>query len=160
MLASRAQDGIGLPLVGVIQRAFVRMRLDALYHLGSVVRGDWRRLDLTVTLDDAKHDHLACRAPATLAVAGYAERVVAFQRTFKRFTQLFRPRHANPYHAVETLNRSAAGRSSEALPVNGLSPNKSAQQLVFDPSLMATCVLRRVIPKAGAAPLAFIATVG
>ena len=89
MVASQLQRGVGLPLVGVVQRAFAGVRIDLLHDRLAVIAGDGHGLDLAVALDDPEHDDLAQGTPAARAVACATKGgFVALQRACEGLTPL------------------------------------------------------------------------
>ncbi|MBI8551827.1 hypothetical protein JEZ35_21205 [Pseudomonas aeruginosa] len=69
VLAAQLQRGVGLPLVGVVKRPLAGVRVDLLHDGNAVVCRDRHSLGPAIALDDPKHNHLARRTPAALALA-------------------------------------------------------------------------------------------
>jgi len=132
MITPQAERGIRLPLVSVVQRTLTGMGLDMFHDGLPAVRPNWQRLDLTVTLDDAKDDNLARRTPTAFAFSNATKGgFVAFQLPFKGFTQFLRMSTAGAQKTVEAFRCRTRCHTSKSLTVDWNTQGKPLQQPVL-----------------------------
>lgn len=132
VLAAHGQGRISLPFVSVVETSGCRMRDHFSKDIRMVTLADRCNLDGAIALENAEHDDLPGRTPATFARAVPAEgSLIEFQLPLERLTQVFRVGIGCSGEAVESLGCRCTDLDSEPQPIDRNAKDEALKQPGF-----------------------------
>jgi hypothetical protein len=138
-----AQRTVCLPVIGVVETAWLGVRTDQPDHSLPFSCGNREHLHLAVALQDPQYDDFASGTPTSFAVPSPANRgLVALDASFEGLPQFLGMGTTSSHQAIEALDRRSTGQSPETLSVHRHTQNEEFQQTTLGAIRQAACCPR------------------
>ena len=132
-VSSHGKRPIGMPVVGVVEAARLRVHADKTDDLAPFASLNRKHPDRAVTLEDAEYNDLACRSPASFARSTPAKRgLIAFYASVKGLSAFFLNSENGLYQAKKPLHGRPGSSNPEAHPVDRYAQDEKLKEPPLD----------------------------